>query len=73
MGLEVEDVEEGKYRKPVADIRDRTMNDRDEWLQSRRVELNAMITPQFIEWLDRKMAKHGAGKLIPPSDILPPS
>src|SRR5262249_1312448 len=39
-----------------------------EWLQRHRVELNAMTTPQFIEWLDGKMA--GYDKLIPPPDIL---
>ena len=38
----------------------------DEWLQTHRVELNAMTTPQFIAWLDRKMAEHGDGKLVPP-------
>jgi hypothetical protein len=37
--------------------------DWEEWLQTHRVELNAMTTPQFIEWLDRKMAEHGDGKL----------
>jgi hypothetical protein len=42
----------------------------EEWLQDHRVELNAMTTPQFIEWLDVKMAKHGVGKLIPPADVL---
>ena len=35
-----------------------------------RVELNAMTTPQLIEWLDEKMAEHGDGKLIPPHDVL---
>jgi hypothetical protein len=29
-----------------------------------------MTTPEFIEWLDGKMAKHGDGKLIPPPDVL---
>ncbi len=29
-----------------------------------------MTTPQFIAWLDRKMAEHGNGKLIPPADVL---
>jgi hypothetical protein len=29
-----------------------------------------MTTPQFIEWLDGKMAAHGKGKLIPPPDVL---
>jgi hypothetical protein len=42
----------------------------EEWLQSHRVELNAMTTPRFIEWLDRKMAEHGDGKLIPPPEVL---
>ena len=43
----------------------------EDWLQTHRVELNAMTTPQFIAWLDRKMAKRGSvGKLIPPADVL---
>jgi hypothetical protein len=42
----------------------------DGWLQTHRVELNAMTTPQFIAWLDRKMAEHGEGKLIPPPEVL---
>ena len=29
-----------------------------------------MTTPQFIAWLDRKMAEHGEGKLIPPPEVL---
>jgi hypothetical protein len=29
-----------------------------------------MTTPQLIEWLDRKLAEHGVGKLIPPGDAL---
>jgi hypothetical protein len=40
------------------------------WLQRHRVELNAMTTPQFIEWLDRKMAPHNTGKVIPPIEVL---
>ena len=65
MGLEVEDVEEGERRKAVADyVRERedARSRRqywEEWLQTHRVELNAMTTPQFIEWLDGKMAEHG--------------
>jgi hypothetical protein len=70
MGLEVEDVEAGKRRKPVADyVRDREDGDHwEKWLQTHRVELNAMTTPQFIQWLDRKLA--GYDKLIPPADVL---
>ena len=29
-----------------------------------------MTTPEFIAWLDGKMAEHGDGKLIPPADVL---
>ena len=72
MGLEVEAVEQGERHKPVADyVLERDDGaDWEEWLQTHRVELNAMTTPQFIEWLDAKMAEHGEGKLIPPSKIL---
>jgi hypothetical protein len=81
MGIEAETVEEGDQHKPVADYvkaadksgehgRASDGNTWEEWLQTHRVELNAMTTPQFIEWLDRKMAEHGTGKLIPPPQIL---
>jgi hypothetical protein len=74
MGLEVEDVEAGDRRKPVADY---VLEREDfapsgetwaDWLQTHRVELNAMTTPQFIAWLDRKMADYD--KLIPPPEVL---
>jgi hypothetical protein len=70
LGLEVEAVEAGTRRKPVADyVRDRKDGAHwEEWLQTNRVELNAMTTPQFIEWLDGKLAPYD--KLIPPPDIL---
>jgi TPP-dependent indolepyruvate ferredoxin oxidoreductase alpha subunit len=29
-----------------------------------------MTTPDFIRWLDRKMAAHGVGKLIPPGEVI---
>jgi hypothetical protein len=70
MRLSVETVEAGERRKPVADyVREHDdSEDWDEWLQTHRVELNAMTTPQLIDWLDRKMA--GYEKLIPPGDVL---
>jgi hypothetical protein len=81
IGLEVETVEvktnkdsEDK-RKPVADyIKARTDTAPDDdtwedWLQTHRVELNAMTTPQFIAWLDRKMQKY-VGKLVPPETVV---
>jgi hypothetical protein len=42
----------------------------EKWLQTHRVELNAMTTPQFIEWLANKMAEHKDDKLIPPPKVL---
>jgi hypothetical protein len=60
MGLEIESIEEKDRRRPVADYVPEQWR---EWLQTHRVELNAMTTPQFIAWLDGKMAEHD--KLIP--------
>jgi hypothetical protein len=70
--LEVEEVEESEKHKPVAEyVLEREDGDYwDEWLQTHRVELNAMTTPEFIEWLDGKMEEHGDGKLVPPPDVL---
>jgi hypothetical protein len=70
MGLEVEDVEAGTRRKPVGEYVHERDDDTDwgEWLQTHRVELNAMSTPEFIEWLDAKLAEYD--KLIPPPQVL---
>lgn len=67
MGLEVEDVERGERRKPVASY---VPDDGRDWLQHHRIELNAMTTPQFIAWLDDKMAAFGNGKLTPPARVM---
>jgi hypothetical protein len=32
--------------------------------------LNVWTTPEFITWLDRKMATHGQEKLIPPDEVI---
>ena len=65
MGLPIERVQ-AKKAVPVADYVDGEWR---EWLQANRVELNAMSTPSFLAWLDRKM--HGqTGKLIPPAAVL---
>ncbi|UGY21830.1 hypothetical protein HU675_0027895 [Bradyrhizobium septentrionale] len=70
MGLEVETLEEKDRVKPVADYVHDHDGDWVNWLQTSRVELNAMTTPQFIDWLDEKMAEFGSGKLIPPPEVL---
>jgi hypothetical protein len=70
MGLEVENVDAGERRKPVAAyVRERTDQDWEDWLQTHRIETNAMSTPQFIEWLDDKLAPY-SGKLIPPGEVV---
>jgi hypothetical protein len=79
MGLGVENVKVTLSKKtgepnikPVADYVREYDDGEDwaEWLQTHRVELNAMSTPRLIAWLDGKMAEHGDGKLIPPADVL---
>jgi hypothetical protein len=67
MGLQIESFEPNpKRRIPVADY----VPDSDrEWLQSNRIELNAMSSPRFVAWLDSKMSRY-AGKLIPPDAVL---
>lgn len=67
MGLPSEKVETAKGARPVA----KYVSKLDaEWLQERRIELNAMTSPQFIAWLDDKMAKHEGAKLVPPGEVL---
>ena len=44
--------------------------DFDATRSTRRVELNAMTTPQFIAFLERKLQQHGVKKVIPDSDLL---
>src|SRR5262249_54556072 len=74
MGLEVEEIERSKKRRPVANYvleRDDLAPDGkpwEDWLQTHRIELNAMTTPQFIAWLDGKMVDYD--KLIPPAPVL---
>jgi hypothetical protein len=63
--VEIEEVSYDK-RQPVAEYADEEFG---EWLQTHRVELNALTTAQFIAWLDEKMSAF-AGKVIPPADVL---
>ena len=59
-------IEKGDRRAPVADYLEEEWG---EWLQSNRIELDALETPDFIEWLDTKMEAYD-GKLIPPGEVL---
>ena len=71
MGLEVETFDRAEHRRPVADyVAERDDDDWTDWLQTHRIELNAMTTPELIDWLDGKMETYGDGKLIPPETVL---
>ena len=66
MGLDIEPVARRKERRPVGGYVDPFWV---EWLQSNRVELNAMTSDVFLAWLDRKMEEFGQGKLVPPATV----
>jgi hypothetical protein len=70
MDLEVEKiVREKEYAektwRPVADY---VEDDWAEWYQDHRIELNAMTSRQFLDWLDAKFEDQ-VGKLIPPAEV----
>ena len=44
--------------------------DFDRLRSTRRVELNAMTSPQFIAFIERKLRKHGIAKVIPDEALL---
>ena len=67
LGLPVEPVIEKTNRR--AAVADYLKADWAEWLQDNRIELDAMDTPDFIAWLDGKMADY-EGKLVPPGEVL---
>jgi len=67
MGLDPEPVNrKGNKTVPVAAY---VPDEWKKWLQENRVELNAMSTPQFLEWLDSEFAEE-PGKVIPPRAVL---
>jgi hypothetical protein len=39
-------------------------------LSDQRVELNALSSPQFVEWLEAKLKQHLPGRLVPDEDVL---
>jgi hypothetical protein len=44
--------------------------DFDRLRSTRRVELNAMTTPQFIRFVERKLRENGVAKIVPDQDLL---
>jgi hypothetical protein len=73
-GLESEEVHErwrGRYSaQNFLSERGATKKEIDFLLSDQRIELNAMTSEQFIEWLNRALIKAGAKKLLPDSEML---
>jgi len=42
----------------------------EEWLQNYRIELNAMDTPTFVKWLEKKIQPYHKGKVVPDENYL---
>jgi hypothetical protein len=86
MNLEVESLEKRSTKTPaqyVLDFEDDMSNvkpfqfekysrwaDWTEWLRNFRIELNAMDTPTFVNWLDKKVSQYDNGKVIPNQNFL---
>ena len=65
MGLQIENVEVNTNNS--ADYLD---TEDKNWLQTHRIELNAMTSPQFVAWLEKKFNQYAGGKVIPDEDVL---
>jgi hypothetical protein len=82
MGLEIEDVEGTERNRPVAPyvaeygqqwrgwLGERDCGSWQEWLQSYRIELNAMPPAQRIAWLTEKIERHPPRKVEAPPAVL---
>ena len=82
IGLRLEDVEEHNLVSepfvPKGDpwvVRDNmelngATEDEIEFLMTRRVELNAFTSNDFIEWIESKLTEHGVKKVVPDDDRL---
>jgi hypothetical protein len=81
MGLEHEHQfhEKGDYQTMVENLRKNGASDAEiaflfqDWTNTRstcRVELNAMTSPQFVAFVERKFKKHGVKKIVPDVETL---
>ena len=72
MGLEPERVtskkKEGGKKKAVP-VASHLSDENKRWLQSYRIEMNAMTTAQMLAFIDRKMAAL-EGKVVPPAEVV---
>jgi hypothetical protein len=79
LGLRLEDVEEYGLEADAESCEFKggfapdsiTTEEEQEFLQSgQRVELNAMSSPEFVQWLEAKLADRLPGRLVPAEDVL---
>ena len=85
MNLEVESLERSSKKTPAQYVLDydtttdtpkpykfegQMMTRWEDWLKEYRIELNAMDTPTFIQWLDAQISKYDNGKVVPDESYL---
>ncbi|HAS43479.1 MAG TPA: hypothetical protein DCS93_23570 [Microscillaceae bacterium] len=85
MNLEIETLERSSKKTPAQYVLDydavtdapkpykfegQMMTRWEDWLKEYRIELNAMDTPTFIQWLDTEISKYDNGKVVPDEPYL---
>jgi hypothetical protein len=79
LGLRLEDVEDSALETedvvhrsdPAANLRENGATAAEiAFLRTRRVELNAFASADFVAWIERKLEQHGVAKIVPDEDAL---
>jgi DNA topoisomerase VI subunit B len=73
LGLESEPVaiDADEWQKRVLTLRRHGATEEEiDFLRTRRVELNAMSSPDFVAFIERNLAEHGVTKLVPDNAVL---
>jgi hypothetical protein len=79
LGLRLEDVEDSELETedvlhksdPAPNLRENGASAEEiAFLRSRRVELNAFASADFVAWIERKLEQHGVAKIVPDGDAL---
>jgi DNA topoisomerase VI subunit A len=79
LGLRLEDVEDNRLEAedvvhrsdPAPNLRENGATTEEiAFLRTRRVELNAFASADFVAWIERKLAQHGVAKIVPDQEAL---
>jgi hypothetical protein len=79
LGLRLEDVEDSDLETedvvhrsdPAPNLRENGATPEEiAFLRTRRVELNAFASADFVAWIERKLEQHGVAKIVPHQDAL---